>query len=55
MRIEWNYFSREEKQEKDKLRSNLHNTFIINLKAFHKLAEKLELKFDWRKAWIVRR
>lgn len=47
MRIRWNYFSKEEKQEKDTLRSNLHNTFIINLKAFHRLAEKLGLESDW--------
>lgn len=47
MRTNWNYFSREEKQEKDKLRTSYHNTFMINLKAFHKLAEQLELDASW--------
>lgn len=47
MRTNWNYFSREEKQEKDKLRTNYHNTFMINLKAFHKLTEQLELDTSW--------
>ncbi|EKL6214540.1 hypothetical protein ACFD2S_000609 [Listeria monocytogenes] len=48
MRTNWNYFSREDKQEKDKLRTSYHNTFMINLKAFHKLAEQLELDTGWR-------
>lgn len=43
MRVHWNYFSREEKQEKDDLRTSYHNTFIINLKVFHKLCEQLVL------------
>lgn len=47
MRTDWNYFSREEKQEKDKLRTGLHNTFIINLKAFHKLVEQMGLNGEW--------
>ncbi|EGO6530432.1 hypothetical protein I4L56_001096 [Enterococcus faecalis] len=47
MRTSWNYFSREEKQEKDKLRTSYHNTFMINLKAFQKLAEQLELNTSW--------
>ncbi|EKY4027663.1 hypothetical protein QJ221_002806 [Listeria innocua] len=47
MRINWNYFSREEKHEKDNLRTSYHNTFMINLKAFYKLAEQLELDTSW--------
>lgn len=47
MRTNWNYFSREGKQEKDKLRTSYHNTFMINLKAFYKLAEQLELDTSW--------
>lgn len=47
MRTNWNYFSREEKQEKDKLRSSLHETFMINLKAFYRRGEQLELNGDW--------
>ncbi|MDU5337167.1 hypothetical protein ACWY2R_15875 [Enterococcus avium] len=47
MRTNWNYFSTEEKQEKDKLRSSLHNTFMINLKAFYRRGEQLELNGDW--------
>jgi hypothetical protein len=47
MRNNWNYFSREEKQEKDDLRTGYHNTFIINLKAFHKLSYQLELDGNW--------
>lgn len=46
MRTEWNYFSREEKQEKDKLRTILHNTFIVNSNVFHKLGEQLGLNGD---------
>ncbi|WEB81033.1 hypothetical protein [Vagococcus lutrae] len=48
MRTNWNYFSGEEKQEKDKLRTSYHNTFMINLRAFHKLAEQLELDTSWK-------
>ncbi|GGC92738.1 hypothetical protein [Enterococcus wangshanyuanii] len=48
MRINWNYFSREEKHEKDDLRTIYHNTFMINLKAFHKLGEQLELDTSWK-------
>ena len=48
MRIKWNYFSREEKHEKDTLRTSYHNTFMINLKAFHKLGEQLELDTSWK-------
>ncbi|MBF2508688.1 hypothetical protein IA936_07285 [Listeria welshimeri] len=48
MRINWNYFSLEEKQENDKLRTSYHNTFIINSNAFHKLAKQLELDTSWR-------
>lgn len=48
MRTNWNYFSREDKQEKDKLRTSYHNNFMINLKAFDKLAEQLELDTGWR-------
>nr|WP_315528892.1 hypothetical protein [Carnobacterium maltaromaticum] len=48
MRTNWNYFSREEKQEKDKLKISYHNTFMINLNAFYKLAEQLELDTSWR-------
>ncbi len=44
----WNYFSREEKHEKDNLRTRHHNTFMINLKAFHKLGEQLELDISWK-------
>ncbi|MGX7263385.1 hypothetical protein [Enterococcus crotali] len=47
MRTNWNYFSREEKQEKDKLRTSCHNTFMINLKTFYKLSEQLELDTSW--------
>lgn len=47
MRSNWNYFSREEKQEKDSLRTSYHNTFMINLKAFHKLSEQLKLDGNW--------
>lgn len=47
MRTDWNYFSREEKQEKDELRTSLHNTFIINLKAFYNLGEQMGLNGDW--------
>jgi hypothetical protein len=47
MRINWNYFSREEKHEKDNLKISCHNTFVINLKAFHKLGEQLELDTNW--------
>ncbi|KAJ79734.1 hypothetical protein SAMN04487774_10828 [Enterococcus faecalis] len=48
MRINWNYFSREEKHEKDNLRTSYHNTFMINLKAFNKLGEQLELDTSWK-------
>ena len=47
MRVSWNYFSRDEKQEKDNLRTSHHNTFMINLKAFHKLSEQLALDGSW--------
>lgn len=47
MRTNWNYFSREEKQDKDKLRTSLHNTFIINLKAFYRRGEQMGLNGDW--------
>lgn len=48
MRTNWNYFSREDKKENDKLRSSYHNTFMIILRAFHKLAEQLELDTSWK-------
>lgn len=48
MRINWNYFSREEKNEKDNLRTSYHNTLIINLNAFHKWSEQLDLDTSWR-------
>ncbi|WP_314066102.1 hypothetical protein [uncultured Vagococcus sp.] len=47
MRTNWNYFSREEKHEKDNLRTSYHNTFMINLKAFYKFGEQLELDTNW--------
>lgn len=49
LRTDWNYFSREEKQEKDKLRTSRHDTFIINLKVFYRRGEQLELNGDWMK------
>ncbi|EOL50378.1 hypothetical protein [Enterococcus caccae] len=48
MRVNWNYLSREEKSEKDQLRTSYHNTFMINLKVFHKLGEQLDLDTSWR-------
>ncbi|EOI56860.1 hypothetical protein [Enterococcus gilvus] len=47
MRTDWNYFSKEEKQDKDKLRTSLHNTFIINLKAFYRRGEQMGLNGEW--------
>ncbi|GKQ42212.1 hypothetical protein RD055328_01350 [Companilactobacillus sp. RD055328] len=47
MRTNWNYFSREEKMEKDPQRTGLHNQFITNLKAFHRLTEQLGINGDW--------
>lgn len=47
MRTEWNFWSSEEKAAKDPLRTSLHNTFIINLTAFHRFCGKLELDDSW--------
>ncbi|MBL1225725.1 hypothetical protein IW510_11440 [Enterococcus sp. BWR-S5] len=47
MRINWGHFSREEKNEKDNLRTSHHNTFFSNLKSFHKLREKMKLNGNW--------
>lgn len=47
MRTEWNYFSREEKNEKNDLRTSYHETFIINLTAFYRLGEQLKLDTSW--------
>ena len=47
MRTKWNYFSVEEKNRKDSLRTNLHNDFMINLKAFYRLSDISGLSDNW--------
>ena len=47
VRTEWNYLSREEKQNKDSVRTGLHNAFMTDLKAFYRLSQELELTGDW--------
>ena len=47
MRTEWNYLSKDEKLNKDSVRTGLHNAFMTDLKVFYRLSQELELTGDW--------
>lgn len=47
MRNKWITFTKDEKLEKDPLRTNLHNDFILTLKMLKRFEEQINLDTTW--------